>query len=1136
MRFAGPGIGLAGAQDLASGGQKPVKTAIKAGWQKAVRAIALGVVLAATSLAAPAWAQIDGQLFATEENGYARLILIFPGLDSLPEYTMRLENGVLSLEFTEQVSVLLPDVGLTMPDYLSVARVDPDGRGLRFGLRSAFTFNRIEAGEKLFIDLLPTSWQGMPPALPQDVIDELAERARLAAIRAEQERKAKGVAELDPKASVRIGRNPTFLRVQFDWTVPTTGNFTQIEDEAVVAFEWPVDIGLNELLADLPPEIASVEPGVNADGATIALKLAPGVTPRFYETSPTQYVLDIDIAGQERPAFDAASLVAEEEAHKGAHSDGEHAAPIIDKLTPQVAGEPIEPFVSVLGSTVRVVFPFEQDTPAAVFRRGDTVWMIFDTVAGILPPDRSAEFDALASKFDVVAAGDTQVVRINLSQERLATLGSEGMAWVLSLGDIMLTPTEPIDITRRRSVEGDFEMVADVERPARAHDFRDPEVGDVLKVVTAYPPARGVTRTLDFVDFSALRSVHGLVIKPKTDEIDMKVENTLVVISAPDGLTVSALDGARGTGNGVTQEMRGSFVDLARLEHKDFGELQKHQSQLLVQAAGAEGRQRDQARLDLAQFYIANQFGPEAIGVLEVLTSDIKDEKLTAKVRLATAMADTVAGRSRDALGILNAAALGNEIDALIWRTIARADLADFKGAKADALAALPVIASYPAWVRDRFHFAAIRSALETGDVAMAEQLLDGMDFPGLNAEQTSLYLLMNGRISELRGREAEAIDIYGQVIAADIRPTRAEAIYRTLYLLDKAGKLNLAKATETLAAEALLWRGNPLEADMLKMLADFFFRSGDYRSGFETVRQAVATYPESPPVNALRDQAQAVFSDLFLNGRADSLGPVDALSLYYDFRALTPPGTRGDEMIRNLARRLVRVDLLEQAATLLEYQLENRLRGVAKTQVAADLAIIYLANRRPQDALRVLNATRLPDIPDALARQRRVLEARALLDGGRDQLALDMVRDMTGSDVVQLRIDAQWKAKRYSQAGEIIEALYADPVGAPLTPNARMSLIKAAVGYVLAEDRFGLARLRSKFGEAMVTTPEWPMFDLVTGNISVTSVEFKTVASQIAGLEGINSFLESYRETYSGKGALAPLAATDPGDIASAE
>jgi len=782
----------------------------------------------------------------------------------------------------------------------------------------------------------------------------------------------------------------------------------------------------------------------------------------------------------------------------------------------------------VLGSTVRVVFPFEQDTPAAVFRRGDTVWMIFDTVTGIAEPAPSEQFDALASNFNVVAGGDSQVVQIDLSQDRMATLGSEGMAWVLSLGDIMLTPTEPIELTRRRNIEGEFELTANVLRPARAHDFRDPVVGDMLKVVTAYPPARGVTRTLDFVDFSALRSVHGLVIKPQVGSLEVGLENALAVISAPGGLTVSALDRPRGLGSGLNEAMRGSFVDLARLEQRDFGAFNTQQSQMLALAAASEGPQRDQARLELAQFYLANQFGLEAAGVLEVLAADLKDEKLARKVRLATAMANTIAGRSREALGTLSAGAMGNEIDALLWRAMARADLSDYRGAKADALAALPVIDSYPGWVRSKFTFAAIRAAVETDDVAMAEQLLDGMDFGSLDAKGASLYLLMSGRISELRGRADEAIDTYGQVIAADIRPTRAEAIYRTLRLLDEAGTLNLQKAAQTLAAEAMLWRGNPLEADMLKMLAEFSFRDGDYRAGFQTARQAVATYPESPSVNALRDQAQEVFAELFLNGAADSMGPVDALSLYYDFRALTPPGARGDEMIRNLARRLVRVDLLEQAASLLEYQLDNRLRGVARTQVAADLAIIYLADRKPQDALRVLNTTRLPELPEALARQRRVLEARAMIDGGRDRLALDMLRDMNGSDVTQLRIDAQWKAKRYSQAGEMIEAQYADLGGKPLTQQARMGLVKAAVGYVLADDRFGLARLRSKFGEAMVTTPEWPMFDLVTGNIEVTSVEFKTVAAQISGLEGINAFLAAYRETYAGEGALAPLAASD--------
>lgn len=1111
-----------------SGGQKPVKTAFKAAVRRARWAAAIGMAIATLILATPASAQEQGQLFATQEDGYGRLILSFPGRDSMPKYQMRIENGVLSIEFDEQVSIILPDVGVTMAPYLSVARIDPDGSGLRIGLKAAFNFNRIEAGEKLFVDLMPTSWQGMPPALPQDIIDELAERARLAAIQAERDRKAAEAEELQPRATVRMGRNPTFLRMQFDWTVPTTGEYVQEGETAHIAFEWPVGIDMRDLTSDLPPEVASVETVVSPDGALVTLTLAEGVTPRFYETSPRQFVLDIDIAGNGLPSFTAASL-ADGVAAAPEHAEASAEAPRVDKLFPAGGAESVQPFVSVLGSTVRVVFPFEQDTPAAVFRRGDTVWMIFDTVSGILPPNQSKDLDALASEFAVVASGDTQVVRVELSQDRLATLGSEGMAWVLSLGDIMLTPTEPINLSRRRDLEGAFEVVANVARPARIHDFRDPLVGDMLKVVTAYPPARGVTRTLDYVEFSALRSVHGLVIKPESPELTVAIENDLAVLGTPGGLTVSAHDAPRNIGNGVTESLRGSYVDLAALEERDYGVLNTHIDELSAKAAGGEGRERDAARLDLAQYYVANQFAHEALGVLDVMESDLKAEDLTRKLRMTRAIADTLAFRPSEALSILNADSMGQEIDALLWRTIARADAYDFKGARADAVNANSVVENYPLWVRNKFYFAAVRSAIETDDASIAERFLDEIDFAGLSPEDISLYHLLSGRIDEARGRISEAIDTYGQVIAADIRPTRAEAIYRTLHLLNEQGTLDLNKATATLSAEALLWRGNPLEADMQAMLADFYFRDGNYRQGFETVREAVANYPENPPINALRDEAQAKFSELFLDGVADSLGPVDALSLYYDFRQLTPPGARGDEMIRNLARRLVRVDLLDQAAELLEYQLDNRLRGVARTQIAADLAVIYLADRKPQDAIRVLNATRLPDIPDSLARQRRILEARAMIDGGRDQLALDLLRDLDGQDAELLRIDAHWKAKRYDQASEGLEALYANQP-TPLNQQTRMGLIKAAVGFVMSNDQFGLSRLRGKFGDAMVTTPEWPMFDLVTGQVEITSVEFKVVAAQVSGVDGINAFLSSYRDTYGGEGALAPLTAAQPG------
>ena len=98
-----------------------------------------------------------------------------------------------------------------------------------------------------------------------------------------------------------------------------------------------------------------------------------------------------------------------------------------------------------------------------------------------------------------------------------------------------------------------------------------------------------------------------------------------------------------------------------------------------------------------------------------------------------------------------------------------------------------------------------------------------------------------------------------------------------------------------------------------------------------------------------------------------------------------------------------------------------------------------------------------------------------------------------------------------------------------PRSQVARMKLIKAAVGYVLVGDKLALARLRAKFGDAMVTSPEWPMFDFVTGAIVVDSLEFKKVAAAVSGLDSLNAFLTSYRDTYGDGGALAPLTAAKP-------
>lgn len=1085
-------------------------------------------------LSCGAFAQDRVQVQVTPEDGFGRIVLEFSNRMDLPPYKINYDNNVLAVTFTDGTTVAMPDMAATLPEYLTIGRADPDGKGIRFGLRSAVTIHSMEAAEKLFIDLLPVGWQGLPPSLPPEVVADLAKRARDAELIAEQRRKAEEAKDLNPRATLQIGRNPTFYRVEMDWSTDTKATFEQNGSTATVNFDWPVPVDLYALKADLPPEIKDATNAVSASGSLITFSLADGVTPRFYEQDAQHFTFDIDLTPAEvdknRTTAEAAARKADEEAAaaaKAAMSSAESEAPAAASDDPSTATA-ITPKIEQVSGTVRMTFPFERDTASAVFRRGDTLWMLFDTPTVINQPSQSEALSAIASAFQVTSAGATQIVRVDLSTPKLATLASEGRSWVLSIGDVLLNATEPVDMKRSRDQDGHFQMLAMLGKPYKVHSFRDPIVGDVLDVVTAFPPAQGIVRDLSYVDFDTLRSVHGLVLRPDNEDLQVSVVDDHALIQSPDGLFLSDQNGPRALDAGRASEMRDSFVDLVSLKQDNPALFVQRTEQLSEDAAMKEGQARDVARLTLAQYYLGNQFGPEALGVLNTLNKDLKTDELRKKVRLTQAIADVLSYRPADALSVLNNPSFADEVDALMWRTIARSAAHDFVGARADALVADAVLETYPVWVQQKFLFAAIRAAVETNDVATAQKYLKLISFAQLSPDDVTLYQLFQGRVAELLGQTQEALDTYGQVITADVRPTRAEAVYRTLLLLRSSGKIDLGKATQTLAAEAMLWRGNPLEVDMDKLLAELYFAHKDYRLGFATSRDAAAHSPESKPIDELLSETEDQFTDLFLNGAADQLSDLDALSLYYDFRELTPAGAKGDEMIRNLARRLVQVDLLGQAADLLQYQIDSRLKGVAQAQVAADLALIRIADRNPEGALRALNQTRVSNLAPTLERQRRILEARALIDADREDLALDLLARLDGRDADLLRVDGYWKAKNYVAASGLLETIYSADPTEPLTQDGRLNILKAAVGLVLADDKLGLSRLRQKFSDRLAQSAEWPMFDYITNpDASIDGLEFKAAAKAVANIDSVTGFLNSYRQVYPADSKLVPTAAS---------
>src|SRR5438445_1547379 len=323
-----------------------------------------------------------------------------------------------------------------------------------------------------------------------------------------------------------------------------------------------------------------------------------------------------------------------------------------------------------------------------------------------------------------------------------------------------------------------------------------------------------------------------------------------------------------------------------------------------------------------------------------------------------------------------------------------------------------------------------------------------------------------------------------------------------------------------------MAWCGDAIEVKTLQLLSQMYSENGRYRDALTAARTATKLQPNAEASRLAQDEASALFTQLFLGPKGDDLPPVEALGMFYDFRELTPIGRRGDEMIRRLADRLVAVDLLDQAAELLQYQIDKRLEGAARAQGAARLAMVYLTSRKPDRAISALRTTRIADLSGELRQQRLLLEARAQSDVGRHDLALDIIANISGREAIRLRSDVYWASRRWREASEQIELYYADRWRdfKPLNPLEKGDVIRAVVGYALAEDAIGLARFREKYAPLMSAEPDRSAFETASQPASANSAGFAEIARMAASVDTLDGFLREMRTRFLDATARAPL------------
>ncbi len=554
------------------------------------------------------------------------------------------------------------------------------------------------------------------------------------------------------------------------------------------------------------------------------------------------------------------------------------------------------------------------------------------------------------------------------------------------------------------------------------------------------------------------------------------------------------------------------------------------QIELVSAAAAADDVHRPAARLNLARFYLSRDLASEAKGVLDVTAFD-EGAMGDGSAQMLRAVANVMLGRGADAMKDLAQAAVGNRSEAPLWRALALAQQGKWSEAREGFRSLETATATLPIELQRYAFHEAVRAAVEARDFGAAQSLLVEFETLGTTRERDADLTVLKGRLMEGLGRLAEALTFYKAAAESPDRPAAARARLREVALRQSIGEIKRDEAAAALESLTTAWRGDEVEAEALQVLGRLYAEDGRYRDGFQVMRTALISYPLSEMTRRIQDEAAVAFESLFLGGKGDAMPPIDALSLFYDFRDLTPVGRRGDEMIRKLADRLVSVDLLDQAAELLQHQVDNRLQGAARAQVAVRLAVIYLIGRKPDRAIQVLRASRSGDLPNELRNQRLMLEARAQSDVGRTELALEVIASMQGREAERLRADVLWKGRRWRDAGEQIEKFYGERWRefAPLSEPERADVLRAAVAYALAEDAIGLDRFRTKYGPKMGEGPDRNSFEVVTAPSNSGTPEFGAVAKVVAAADTLEAFLRDIRAKFSDAGGPAPTSPAQP-------
>ena len=770
--------------------------------------------------------------------------------------------------------------------------------------------------------------------------------------------------------------------------------------------------------------------------------------------------------------------------------------------------------------TITLRFDWAEPVAAAAFRRNGYLWLVFDKRTNVnVPALQEAGAEAISTLQQVYIPQAT-VLRMTTPKDVNPSMRRAGLAWLVDFRAQDVTPKIPLEIQAQPDSPIGARIFMPLPEPGKVIPLTDPIVGDNMLVVPAIPLGHGVAGSYAYPQFEILPSIQGVVVTPRIDDVRVRsLRQGVEIASAAPTFPLKF--------SPVSQEMAASarmaamrplvrVLDLEKWDTPNDAAILQTRAILEQALAVAPKAGQQEARMNLARFYFANAYAAEALGVLARALAVQPSLAQDREWRLLHGGAQFLMGRLEDAEKDLYNEVLNGSDEGEFWRALVQAGRGDLNGASIELRRSGSLARPYPRMLRFKLSTIVAEAVVEIGDVRTAETLISTLLSDNPNRFQEAQVKFVQGRLAELEGDFDGAVTLWEDVMDSPDRLARFRAARSRVELLLRLDRMTKREATEELEKQRFAWRGDDREFNLLRRLGALYLEQDKYREALQTLRQAATHFRTHPDAKVVTKEMSDTFNALYLEDKADALPPVTAIAIYEEFKELTPAGSRGDTMIQNLADRLVGVDLLGQAAALLEGQIKFRLQGAERARVGARLALIHLLARKYADAERVIRATADGGLAADLAQQRNHLLVQALTGQKKFADGLALLEPDQSLEGELLRSEIFWTMGNWNDAAQALQRVVTASgarKGEGLNRTQARYMLNLATAMTLSGNERGLARIRDNFGAAMAGTELAKAFDLIAARPALGLISPGSVDARVAVAQNFKTFLTAYRE-----------------------